>query len=177
MTSVSYLLSSLPWLKNNGSFYLLFREIGPFWLYSTNLRFFFFTCVYLKVYWLRYQFWFSPDKHFYTTIFVAQFYLKNCSRVLWPLSYRPGAWKWWECNVVITGKDSKWGGHCLLNTISCGGSLTVCCGEHIVLLQHTDKRRIPFIESYNRMTHSPLIYWHHCSKQPLLDRCMLMGDA
>lgn len=46
-----------------------------------------------------------------------------------------------------------------------------------MLLQHADKRRAPIIESYNSMTHSPLVYWRHCSKKPLLDRYVLRAEV
>lgn len=46
-----------------------------------------------------------------------------------------------------------------------------------MLLQHADKRRTPIMESYNRMTHSPLVYRRHCSKKPLLDRYVLRAEV
>lgn len=41
--------------------------------------------------WIRYSYWFPPDKRLDTTSFVAQHYLRDCSRSLWPLLHRPGA--------------------------------------------------------------------------------------
>lgn len=46
-----------------------------------------------------------------------------------------------------------------------------------MLLQHADKRRAPIIESYNSLTHSPLVCGRHCSKKPLLDKYMLRAEV